>query len=175
MQITFTQQSTSYVGEVAGVGRAVIQVQRKGKGNLELYQFIPDMPPILFKDFSNAAENVLINVDVPKEMKIRIVSATEVEKCMMVSIPEVAAPSNALTANDIVNDLTTGGATKVLSAEQGKALKGLIPVAATTGKGGTVKQMAKIDDISTETGSDLKEKINAILAGMKTAGIMANS
>lgn len=40
---------------------------------------------------------------------------------------------------------------------------------------GGVKQMALIADLSTETGTDLKNKINAILAGMKKQGIMANS
>lgn len=38
-----------------------------------------------------------------------------------------------------------------------------------------VKQMALIADLSTETATDLKNKINAILAEMKKQGIMANS
>ena len=38
-----------------------------------------------------------------------------------------------------------------------------------------VKQMALIEDLSTETATDLKNKINAILAEMKKQGIMANS
>ena len=40
---------------------------------------------------------------------------------------------------------------------------------------GGVKQMALIADLSTETGADLKNKINALLAEMKKQGIMANS
>lgn len=40
---------------------------------------------------------------------------------------------------------------------------------------GGVKQMALIEDLSTETATDLKNKINAILAEMKKQGIMANS
>ena len=40
---------------------------------------------------------------------------------------------------------------------------------------GGVKQMALIADLSTETTTDLKDKINAILAEMKKQGIMANS
>ena len=39
---------------------------------------------------------------------------------------------------------------------------------------GGVKQMALIADLSTETTTDLKDKINAILAEMKKQGIMAN-
>ncbi len=39
---------------------------------------------------------------------------------------------------------------------------------------GGVKQMALIEDLSTETATDLKDKINEILAEMKKQGIMAN-
>ena len=48
-----------------------------------------------------------------------------------------------------------------------------LPAANKTTLGG-VKQMALIADLSTETATDLKDKINAILAGMKKQGIMAN-
>lgn len=57
-------------------------------------------------------------------------------------------------------------------AEQ--ANKYTLPAANKTTLGG-VKQMALIADLSTETGADLKNKINAILAEMKKQGIMANS
>lgn len=49
-----------------------------------------------------------------------------------------------------------------------------LPAANKTTLGG-VKQMTLIEDLSTETATDLKDKINAILAGMKKQGIMANS
>ena len=49
------------------------------------------------------------------------------------------------------------------------------PGNATTAKAGLVKQMEKVDDATTETTTDLKNKINELIAAMKTAGIMANS
>ena len=49
-----------------------------------------------------------------------------------------------------------------------------LPAANKTTLGG-VKQMALIADLSTETTTDLKNKINGILAEMKKQGIMANS
>ena len=49
-----------------------------------------------------------------------------------------------------------------------------LPAANKTTLGG-VKQMALIADLSTETATDLKNKITAILAEMKKQGIMANS
>ncbi len=57
-------------------------------------------------------------------------------------------------------------------AEQ--ANKYVLPPANKTTLGG-VKQMALIADLSTETTTDLKNKINEILAEMKKQGIMANS
>ena len=48
-----------------------------------------------------------------------------------------------------------------------------LPAANKTTLGG-VKQMALIADLSTETTTDLKNKINEILAEMKKQGIMAN-
>lgn len=55
-----------------------------------------------------------------------------------------------------------------------QANKYTLPEANKTTIGG-VKQMALIADLSTETATDLKNKINAILAEMKKQGIMANS
>lgn len=49
-----------------------------------------------------------------------------------------------------------------------------LPAANKTTLGG-VKQMALIEDLSTETTTDLKNKINEILAEMGKQGIMANS
>lgn len=50
----------------------------------------------------------------------------------------------------------------------------ILPAANKTTLGG-VKQMALIADLSTETTTDLKNKINEILAEMEKQGIMANS
>lgn len=55
-----------------------------------------------------------------------------------------------------------------------QANKYTLPAANKTTIGG-VKQMALIQDLSTETTTDLKDKINAILAELKKQGIMANS
>lgn len=43
---------------------------------------------------------------------------------------EGTVAANLVEDKDIVNDLTTGGTNKVLSAEQGKVLKGLVDSAA---------------------------------------------
>lgn len=45
---------------------------------------------------------------------------------------------------------------------------------ATTSKAGSVKQATLVADASTDTGADLKTKINELIAALKTAGIMAS-
>lgn len=52
---------------------------------------------------------------------VELVAAIQANKTTIESLT-----SGKVSADDIVNDLTTGGTTKVLSAEQGKTLKGLI-------------------------------------------------
>ena len=49
-----------------------------------------------------------------------------------------------------------------------------LPAAKTSTLGG-VKQMSNVEDASTDTGTDLKDKINEILAALKTAGIMSTT
>lgn len=50
--------------------------------------------------------------------------------------------------------------------------KYVLPSAKTSSIGG-VKKMSKIEDASSELGSDLKDKINELIAALKSAGIMS--
>lgn len=117
------------------------------------------------------------------------------------------AQSTYLAKTDLVNDLTTGGEAKVLSAEQGKALNtslgnkvdkdgskvlseknftsalesklngiadnanNYVLPAASTSLGG-VKQGVAVADAA---GGDEKDKINALLASLRTAGVIASA
>lgn len=112
-----------------------------------------------------------------------------------------------INTSDIINDLTTGGATKVLSAEQGKALNtslgskvdkdgskvlseknftaaletklngiaenanNYVLPAASTSLGGVKQGVAVTDAV----GGDEKDKINALLASLRTAGVIASA
>jgi hypothetical protein len=69
----------------------------------------------------------------------------------------------------IVNDLTTGGTTSVLSAEQGKTLETQMNTKLTATKA-TLQANSTATDIA-----GLVSDFNALLAKLKTAGIMANS
>lgn len=63
--------------------------------------------------------------------------------------------SRILPESDLVNDLTTGGAKKVATAEQAKVLKGLIDTE-------TSNREAAIEDLKTEIGGDTTEITNKI-------------
>lgn len=74
----------------------------------------------------DADANVVVPLEIIKGMKVQVISSTEVIKCKMIGVNFIIAPEGTLMEDDIVNDLTTGGADKPLSAEQGKELKSLI-------------------------------------------------
>lgn len=62
---------------------------------------------------------------------------------------EGTVAANLVEDKDIVNDLTTGGSNKVLSAEQGKVLKGLVDSATPEGFDQLVSDVAQAqEDIS---------------------------
>lgn len=78
-----------------------------------------------------------------------------------------AGPAGAVGATGPKGDKGDPGA-------QGPAGPSYTLLAANKTTLGGVKQMALIEDLSTETAADLKDKINEILAEMKKQGIMAN-
>lgn len=62
---------------------------------------------------------------------------------------EGTVAANLVEDKDIVNDLTTGGTNKVLSAEQGKVLKGLVDATQPEGFDQLVSDVAQVqEDIS---------------------------
>lgn len=79
----------------------------------------------------------------------------------------------------IVNDLTTGGTTNALSAEQGKVLKTSVDGKANTTHTHTKSQITDFPKMTTQansTASDVATLVtdfNALLAKLKSAGLMA--
>lgn len=103
-------------------------------------------------------------------MKVQVVSSTEVVKCKMIGVNFIIAPEGTLMEDDIVNDLTTGGADKPLSAEQGKVLNGKIPT-------NPLKTTDLVNDLTTggtgkplsaEQGKQLKALIDALTLRVDT-------
>jgi hypothetical protein len=86
------------------------------------------------------------------------------------------ASVTGMTTATLVNDLTTGGADKALTAEQGKTLKAAVDAKytaanATTAAAGLVKQSVKVAAAAGE--APTKAEFDALIAALVTAGIMA--
>lgn len=69
---------------------------------------------------------------------------------------EGTVAANLVEDKDIVNDLTTGGTNKVLSAEQGKALKGLIDSSTPDGFDQLVSDVEQAQSDITQAKSDIQ-------------------
>lgn len=69
---------------------------------------------------------------------------------------EGTVAANLVEDKDIVNDLTTGGTNKVLSAEQGKALKGLIDSSTPDGFDQLVSDVEQAQVDITQAKSDIQ-------------------
>lgn len=86
------------------------------------------------------------------------------------------ASVTGMTTATIVDALTSDDATKALSAKQGKALKALVDAKytaanATAAAAGLVKQAALVADAAGD--APTKAEFDALIAALKTAGIMA--
>lgn len=69
---------------------------------------------------------------------------------------EGTVAANLVEDKDIVNDLTTGGTNKVLSAEQGKVLKGLVNTSQPEGFDQLVSDVAQAQSDITQAKSDIQ-------------------
>lgn len=69
---------------------------------------------------------------------------------------EGTVAANLVEDKDIVNDLTTGGTNKVLSAEQGKTLKGLIDSSTPDGFDQLVSDVEQAQSDITQAQSDIQ-------------------
>lgn len=176
-EITFKQRENSWVGETDALGKSVLQVHRKAKGSLFIYQFIPEMKPVLYKSIVDADANEVVTLEIVKGMKVQVVSSTEVIKCKMIGVNFIIAPEGTLMEDDIVNNLTTGGADKPLSAEQGKQLKSLvdakvIPTDATTAKAGIVKKLNNVAKPAGTEAAQVKTTVDALIDQLISQGLM---
>lgn len=91
---------------------------------------------------------------------------------------EAGASVTGMTTATLVNDLTTGGTDKALTAEQGKTLKAAVDAKytaanATTAAAGLVMQAANVSEAAgaNPTAAEFKALLDALIA----AGVMAEA
>lgn len=77
--LTFEQQEDKYVATFVSEGDCVIELEREDLGRVSVYANIPEMEPVLVKDFPNPyTPNVIFCLRVVAGLDITIHSATEV-------------------------------------------------------------------------------------------------
>ncbi len=177
--LSFSKSEEVWVATADSLGNAYMQLKRKGDGDIKIEQYIDGMNPLLYKQFTNVAKDVIVILQIPIGLKVRITSTSEVEKGMMIeavfnsdnAIPGL--PAGALTANDVVNNLVSDATDKPLSAAQGKVLKEGIPAVATPGKAGIVRQTAATAKPEGATPEQIKVSLDALIDNLKASGQMA--
>lgn len=118
------------------------------------------------------------NLDTLKEIADNFANYLTKTEAQNTYLAKTNAQSTYLAKTDLVNDLTTGGTNKALTAEQGKALNTSLSnkidktTTASASTLGLVKQGVAVTDAA---GGDEKDKINALLASLRTAGVIASA
>ena len=177
-----TTLSFSKVGEVwtattDSIGSALVQIKRNEKSKIIIEYYIDGMDPVTYDTILKAESNTIFRLNIPVGLKVKITSLTEVVKGMMIAAQMQKSeggtiPDNILVVSDIVNALDSDATERVLSAAQGKALKTMIPVAATTEKAGIVKKAAAVSKPADDTNANLKTAIDQMIANFTNAGLM---
>lgn len=182
-EISFSEKEGKWYAEFVSDGTEFIQIERARMGDLLIMKSIGDMTPVRhseFKEYAGAA-NMMFELGAPKGAKIEMWSNSEVKKCRSLSIPEPAGGSVPQASNDTLGGIKTGYTTSgknyaVAVDGDGKAYVN-VPwtdtnttyVAATSAQLGLVKQGVAVADAS----GDAEAKLNALLASLRTAGVIA--
>lgn len=175
--LSFSKVGEAWTATTDSIGAALVQIKRNEKSKIIIEYYIDGMDPITYDTILKAEANTIFRLNVPVGLKVKITSLTEVVKGMMIASQMQKTgggtiPENILVVSDIVNGLDSDDTEKVLSAAQGKALKALIPVAATTSKAGIVKKAAAVTKPADDTNANLKTAIDGIITNLTNAGLM---
>ena len=89
-EITFSKQGDIWVAEFVSSGPSVMQIERSGKGELAISQFMDGMEPCACKKYSayNGRENLIVSLDIVEGMNVKIQSTTGVNKCYLMASNE---------------------------------------------------------------------------------------
>lgn len=176
--LSFSKVGEAWTATTDSIGTALVQIKRNAKSKIIIEYYIDGMDPITYDTILKAEANTIFRLNIPVGLKVKITSLTEVVKGMMIAAQMQKSegggtiPDNILVVSDIVNTLDSDATEKVLSAAQGKALKTLIPVAATTSKAGIVKKAAAVTKPADDTNANLKTAIDQMITNFTNAGLM---
>ena len=84
--ISFQKKDGLYIADFASKGKCVIQVDNGTVDDLIIYRHMPDMEPSSYDQLDIDCRKRVIDLDVPSEMMIRIISKTPVNAAKMVVV-----------------------------------------------------------------------------------------
>lgn len=184
-EISFKKQGAVYAAVTDGKGQMYIQIKGKKAGSLTISQYIDGMEPVVME--VNKFQNSIFGIYVPEGLKILLESDVEVEACKYVAVSSSNAAGGSFElkkASDselggVMTGFSQSGKNYPLSVDgSGKAYVN-VPwtdttyVAAKTSALGLVKQAAAVTDATGEP--DAHTQLNALLASLRTAGVLATA
>lgn len=92
IDLKFTKQENGFfASEFDSPGRFVMQMTRKDAGGVTIYERLDGMPEMVHKAYTRYEKDVdvLLRVDIPKGMKVKVVSTSEVLQCRLLEVATV--------------------------------------------------------------------------------------
>lgn len=84
--ISFQEKDGLYIADFASKGKCVIQVDNGTVDDLIIYRHMPEMEPSSYDQLDIDCRKRVIDLDVPSEMMIRIISKTPVKAAKMIVV-----------------------------------------------------------------------------------------
>lgn len=143
--ISFQEREGLYVADFASKGKCVIQVDNGTVDDLIIYRHMPDMEPSSYDQLDIDCRKRVIDLEVPSEMMIRIISKTPVKAAKMVVVASGEGSTGGIspvTGATATVDANTGTPEVSVGLQDGKLnfafknLKGADGTNGTDGKNG---------------------------------------
>lgn len=189
-EISFKKGAEGYMAEYTSEGRTMVQIQGVKSGRLTISQFIDTMEPVTIETVNFT--NTVIEINVPADMKVRLLSDVEVKKVKALVIKDSAAAGGGGGGESYVlpkaTDSALGGIqtgysenSKNYAVKVDGSGKAYVTVNwtdttytnATSGKSGLVKQGAHVTDATGQ--GDAHTVLNKLIDELEKAGVLATA